>query len=202
LRKSVTGELAQREFVIMPIPAIDAVLQDHGVDNWSKLQAISPERLGQWLGADTVVYGEVLHYDAYYAFVVSAWQVGVGVKMVSTRDGHAIFSASDSRYSVDLRPALDMMDIAINSALSILQLRDVTLARAEDEVAREIVLRIPISHTAMANLQTAARQQAGEYMPVNGNANDELQQTHLLDSYAKDYKRPNPSVDPARRTTN
>jgi len=33
----------------------------------------------------------------------------------------------------------------LNSALSLLELRDVTLARAELEAAREIVLRIPRS---------------------------------------------------------
>jgi hypothetical protein len=40
-------------------------------------------------------------------------------------------------------PAFDPIDIAINSGLTLLELRDVTLARAED--AREIVLRIPRS---------------------------------------------------------
>ena len=37
------------------------------------------------------------------------------------------------------------MDIAINSAFTLLQLRDIVLARAEDESAREIILRIPRS---------------------------------------------------------
>jgi hypothetical protein len=37
------------------------------------------------------------------------------------------------------------MDIAINSFLTLLQLRDVVLARAEEEDTREIVLRLPRS---------------------------------------------------------
>jgi len=192
LRKSITGELAQREFLIIPIPAIDAVLQDHGINDWQKLQAVSPQDLGQWLGADTVIYGDVLHYDAYYALLIAAWQVGVDIKMVSTRDGHAIFNASDSRYAVDLRPALDVMDIAINSALSLLQLRDITLARAEDEVAREIVLRIPVSYTAIANLQSAARQQAAENSTSNGYVKLGSPQGHMIfpgQSYAQGYRR-------------
>jgi len=36
-----------------------------------------------------------------------------------------------------------MMDMGINSALTLLQLRDVTLARAEEEISREIILRLP-----------------------------------------------------------
>lgn len=167
LRKSFTGQLAEREFIIVPLPGIDAVLQDHGITNWRELKAVPPEQLGRWLGADTVVYGDVLHYDAYYALLVSAWEVGVQIRMVSTRDGHEVFSGSDSRYSVDLRPALDLMDIGINSGLSLLELRDMTLARAEDEVAREIALRIPVSYRAVSELKLAAREQAGEYVTAN-----------------------------------
>jgi hypothetical protein len=65
--------------------------------------------------------------------------------MVSTHDGRELFSAEGSRYDVDVAPAFDPIDIAINSAFTLLQLRDIVLARAEDESAREIVLRIPRS---------------------------------------------------------
>jgi hypothetical protein len=169
LRRSFAGQMAEREFTIVPIPAIDTVLQDHGIDNWRKMIAVSPQQLGQWLDADTVVYGEVLHYDAYYAFLIAAWEVGVKVQFVSTRDGHQILEASDNRYSVDLRPSFDPIDIGVNSALSILQLRDVTLARTEDEVSREIALRVPVSDKALAHLQMAVRgHEDGQYIEASG----------------------------------
>jgi hypothetical protein len=166
LRRSFMGELAEREFVVIPLVGIDTVLADHGINNWEKLKALPPEQLRQWLGADTVVYGEVLHYEAYYALLISGWEVGVRVRMVSTRDGHELFSATDKRFSVDLQPAFDPMDIAINSGLSLLELRDVALARAEDEVSREIAFRIPVSSRAIADLQEAARAGADESMVV------------------------------------
>jgi hypothetical protein len=106
----------------------------------------------------------VLHYEAYYAFLVSGWDVGVRVRMVSTRDGHELFSATDKRFSVDLQPAFDPICIAINSGMTLLELRDVTLARAEDEVSREIAFRIPVSSRAIADLQEAARARADESM--------------------------------------
>jgi hypothetical protein len=43
---------------------------------------------------------------------------------------------------VDLMPAFDPINIAINSGLTLLELCDLTLARAEEEDACEIVLRI------------------------------------------------------------
>jgi hypothetical protein len=107
---------------------------------------------------DAVVYGDVTHYEAYYAFLVSAWQVGADVKMVSTHNGEPLYTASGSRYSVDFMPAFDPMDIAINSGLTLLELRDVTLARAEEEDAREIVLRIPRSEKLRTQLIEQAHQ--------------------------------------------
>lgn len=169
LRRSFAGQMAEREFTIVPIPAIDMVLEDHGIDDWRKMMAVSPQQLGQWLDADTVVYGEVLHYDAYYALLIAAWEVGVKVQLVSTHDGHQILEARDNRYSVDLRLAFDPLDIGLNSALSLLQLRDVTLARAEDEVSREIALRVPVSDKALDDLQMAARtHEDGQYIEARG----------------------------------
>jgi Putative bacterial lipoprotein (DUF799) len=169
LRRSFAGQMAEREFTIVPIPAIDTVLEDHGIDNWRKLIAVSPQQLGHWLDADTVVYGEVLHYDAYYALLIAAWEVGVKVQLVSTHSGHQMLEASDNRYSVDLRPSFDPLDIGVNSALSLLELRDVTLARAEDEVSREIALRVPVSDKALADLQMAVRaREDSEYIEANG----------------------------------
>jgi hypothetical protein len=178
LRRSLTGYLAQREFEIVNLVAVDTVLKDHGIDDWSKLKAIPPEQLGQWLGADTVVYGEVIHYEAYYAFLVASYDVGVRIRMVSTLDGHPVFAATDDRYSVDLRPSFDPMDIAINSGLALLQLRDITLARAEDEVGREVVLRIPEAKRNIVRLVNAAREQENATVPSDMQAGPELTSLH------------------------
>jgi hypothetical protein len=157
LRRALTGHLAQREFTIINLLTIDTVLADRGITNWQALQAVSPQQLGRWLDADTVVYGEVLHYEAYYAFLLANWQVGVRIRMVSTEDGRERFSAEGSRYSVDLRPAFTMIDMGINSALTLLQLRDVNLARAEEEIGREVILRLPIAEHNVATLTAQAK---------------------------------------------
>ena len=157
LRRSLTGYLAQREFTIVNLHTIDTTLADHGITDWNALQSVSPQQLGKWLKADTVVYGQVNHYEAYYAFLLSSWRVSVDIRLISTADEHEFFTAAGSRYSVDLRPAFSLMDIGINSVLTLLQLRDVNLARAEDEVGREIVLRLPIAERNVATLVAGAR---------------------------------------------
>jgi hypothetical protein len=139
----VSGEIGGREFEVVPLIAIDAVLADRKIDDWNKLLSVPPEELGRWLGADAIVYGEILSYEAYWAGLISAWRVNARVDMVSTFDGHDIFRAHSQRYTVDLAPAVDPIDICINSALTLVDLRDIRLARTEDEVGREIVKRLP-----------------------------------------------------------
>lgn len=171
LRRALTGYLAQREFTIVNLHTIDTALADHGITDWNVLLAVPPQQLAQWLRVDTVVYGQVNHYEAYYAFLLANWRISVDVRMVATEDGHEFFAASGSRYSVDLRPAFSLMDMAINSALTLLQLRDVNLARAEDEVGREIVLRLPVAERNVATLVADAR--------TPSESNDEIAPTAL-----------------------
>jgi len=143
VRRALAGELATREFLIVPLFTVDAVLARHGITDGDRLKAVPPEELGRWLDADTVVYGELLSYEAYYAFLVAAWKVKAGVKMVSTQDGHEIFSCTNLRYSSSVTVVIDPIDIGINSVVSLFALRDITLARAEYEVGREIALGLP-----------------------------------------------------------
>ena len=156
VRRSVSGELGGREFEIVPLVAVDAVLADRKIDDWNQLMSVKPEELGRWLDADAVVYGEILDYEAYYAALISVWRVSARVRMVSTRDGHEIFTADNHRYSVDLSPAIDPIDIAINSVMTLIDLRDLRLARAEYEVGREIVMRLPVATHNVAQLENEA----------------------------------------------
>jgi hypothetical protein len=179
MRRAVNGYLASREFLEANLIQVDAVLREHQIDSEEKLDKVPPQTLGKWLGVDAVVYGDVTHYESYYALLISAWQVGVGVKMVSTHDGEELFSATGSRYSVNFMPAFDPLDIAINSGLSLLELRDVTLARAEEEDAREIALRIPRSDKLKSQLIEETRNSesepiidAGDMLQIPSNLND------------------------------
>jgi len=166
LRRSMVGYLSGREFYVLNPIGIDAVLRSHGITDEAELDKVAPQKLGSWLGADAVVYGEVAHYDAYYLALVSAWQVGIRGRIVSTYNGEQLIDFNGSRYSVNVMPALTPADILINSAASLLQLRDVVLARSEEEVCRELVLRIPVSE----NLRLQIAQQALETDAGNQNS--------------------------------
>jgi hypothetical protein len=80
---------------------------------------------------------------------------------VSTRDGHELFACTDTHYSTNVTPAIDPIDIVISSALNVLELRDIKLARADQEVGREIVLRLPVAERNVSDFKTEAVDQEG-----------------------------------------
>jgi hypothetical protein len=176
LRRSVMGFLAEREFTVINPIAVDAVLKARGIDSMEKLRKTSPVELGKLLGADALVYGEVNNYEGYYFGLVSAYRVGISTWMLSTRDGETLIRETGGRFSVDLSPALSPQDALINSVMTLLEFRDVTLARAEEEVGRELVLRIPVSDKLKDQVAAGAVQRAddvesqeleAEYRPSN-----------------------------------
>ena len=162
LRKAFVAYFSEREFKVVNPIAVDAVLQSHGVKNQEDLDKVSVLTLGKWFNCDAVMYGTVESYDAYYFALVSGYVVGVDARMVSTHDGETLMRGEGSRYSLNVMPALDAEDILINSAESLLQLRDVELARAEEEVARELVIRIPPSDTLRHQIASDAIRKARE----------------------------------------
>ncbi|MCL5044447.1 MAG: hypothetical protein M1336_04075 [Deltaproteobacteria bacterium] len=144
LRKLVHGFLSQREFETVALPQVDAALAAHGITNDAKLSRVPPQTLARWLGADTVVYGAVLHYEVYYLFLLAGWEVTLKLAIVSGQTGDLVLAGEATRYKLEFRPAVDWADIAMNSAFNTTDLRDVDLRRAEEEAAREVVLRFPL----------------------------------------------------------
>jgi Putative bacterial lipoprotein (DUF799) len=165
LRRALDGYLAQREFFVTNLNGVDAVLYSRGINNAEKLYQLSPQELGDLLGVDAIVYGAVESYEAYYFGLVAGWRVGVDIKMVSTKDGAILVEAQGSRYDTSLMIALSPVDILISSAENVLQLRDINLARSEEETCREIVHRIPVS----SELQKEDAQAALNYAKMESN---------------------------------
>ena len=182
LRKAFVAYFSEREFRVVNPIAVDAVLQANGINNDEDLQKVSVLKLGKWLHCDAVMYGTVDSYDAYYVALVSGYVVGVSSRMVSTHDGETLMRSTGSRYSLNVLPALTMEDILINSAESLLQLRDVELARAEEEVARELVIRIPPSETLRSQIASDAVRKAREAEETDEEAGADGPQTDAMEA--------------------
>lgn len=177
LRRAMVGYLSQREFDIVNPIKVDAVLKKHGINNDEQLHDASVLALGRWFQCDAVLFGQVNHYEAFYFGPLAGYVVGVDTRLVSTHDGETLMRSSGSRYDVDFLPAMDPQDILINSAEALLQLRDVELARSEEEVARELVLRIPVSQKLRAQMARSAIDRAEQAEGEEAEAAPVIQQS-------------------------
>ena len=155
LRRVIDGFLSAREFITVPVPEVDAVLARHGIDDDAKLSRVPPQTLARWLGVDAVVYGEVEHYEVYYLFLMAGWEVTLKIAIASGGTGATTLEGEGTEYKIEVRPAEAGRDIAINSLLDTTDLRDVDLRRDEEEVSRELILRIPHAGTPAATATTS-----------------------------------------------
>ena len=156
VRRALAGDLGNREFIIFPLLRVDAVLANRGITDTEKLNAVAPEALGRWLDVDALVYGELLSYESYYGFLFASWKVSARVRIVSTEDGREIFSCTNRRYTSTVNPAISPIDMVINSFQALIHLRDISLARTEYEVGREIVMSLPRAERNISEFLTAA----------------------------------------------
>ncbi len=205
LRLSVMGHLAQREFTIVNSISVDAILKQLGINSMRKLKRLRPLQLGRLLGADALVYGEVDNYEGYYFGIISAYLVAVRMWMISAHDGETLINAKGSRYSVGLEPAVSPQGVAISSiktllsVKTLLEFRDVTLARAEEEVGRELVLRIPVSETLKTHLAKRASTELATIVsrPPANNATPDSRQPAM--SLATTQRKPDNSLPRIRQ---
>jgi hypothetical protein len=57
MRRAFFGQFAQLEFDHVKLSRIDRILQKEELDSWEKIKSFSPQRLGELLEADALIFG-------------------------------------------------------------------------------------------------------------------------------------------------
>ena len=144
IRRFFFGHFAAREFQDVELMYVDRLLQELGISTPNDLNNFSPQELCRILGADALIYGRVTDYKNSYYTLFAQIRIGLHIKCVSAEDGSVLFEGEHKRYDNSIRVASNPFDFAIAAFQNYMGLRDVYAARASEEVARELVLRIPI----------------------------------------------------------
>jgi len=143
MRRAFFGQFAQLEFDHVKISRIDRTLRREGLDTWDKIKALSPERLGELLRADAIIFGEVTHFDYYYVFLYSQLAVGLSLEMVDTRTGEVLWRVHDARRDHTVRVVYDPIALVVGLFQVGFSMRPINMMRAMDEICRELVGTIP-----------------------------------------------------------
>jgi len=143
MRQSFFGQFSQLEFEHIKLSRVDRILKRENLDSWEAIRSIPPQRLGELLGADALVFGEVTHFDYYYAFLYSQLAVGLSMEMIDARSGEILWRVHDARRDHNVRVVYDPLAVAVGLFQVGFALRPINMMRAMDEICRELVGTIP-----------------------------------------------------------
>jgi hypothetical protein len=143
MRRAFFGQFAQLEFDHVKISRIDRTLQREGLNTWEKMETFPLQSLGELLGADAVIVGQVTHFDYYYAFLYSQLAVGLSLEMRDTKTGEILWRVHDARRDHTVRIVYDPIALAVGLFQVGFSMRPINMMRAMDEICRELVGTIP-----------------------------------------------------------
>ncbi len=106
-------------------------------------EQVSPQKLGQYLGVDAVVYGEVLSLGKVYALVYAENNAGLRARMVQSNTGRIIW---ELEHSITLREGdvpLSLTGLAATLVKTAISHQQATHMKAASELCMEMVATIP-----------------------------------------------------------
>jgi hypothetical protein len=143
MRRAFWGQFAQLEFNLVKRSHIDRILKKEGIDSWEKFRSLPPQRLGELLGAEALIFGQVTHFDYYYGFLYSQLAVGLSMEMLDSKTGEILWRVQDARRDHTVRMVFDPLGLLVGLFQAGFALRPINMMRAMDEISRELVGTIP-----------------------------------------------------------
>ncbi len=96
VRKGFNKLVRNRYYEVMGIPQIDEILRDKmGITLGGQLSLTNAQKLGEELGVDGVIYGEVLDYNYTITGFYNSKIVRAKFKLVSTKTGNTVWEREE-----------------------------------------------------------------------------------------------------------
>jgi parallel beta-helix repeat protein len=150
VRRGFYNHFSSLPFKDMELFRIDDLLKKANLTDPEQIRKTDPRKLGEILGVDAVLFGEISDFDKLFAVIYSQVSVGAEVKMYDTRTGHFLWSGQhvvrihEGGFSTT---PIGIIAVVIATAMNV---RDIQLLRACDDLFREMVKTIPIPPLAAA----------------------------------------------------
>ncbi len=118
-RRSLYANLKKADLRLMEPYVIDGILNQNKLTDPARLRELGPQKLGELLGADTVVFSRINKVNRLYLLVHSSIEVGATVDMYDTRTGETLWSQtqSESDYSGLAKIPTGMFSAAVSPIL-------------------------------------------------------------------------------------
>jgi len=150
VRKGFYNHFSSLPFRDMELTKVDNLLFKAGLTDPEVIYKTPPQELGKILNVDAVVFGEISNFDKLFAVVYSQVAVGAEIKMYDAKTGHFLWSGKHTvrihEGGISTTP-VGIIATVISTAMNV---RDIQLLRACDDLFRDMVKTIPTPTVAEA----------------------------------------------------
>jgi len=150
VRRGFYNHFSSLPYTDMELFRVDRLLRKGGLTDPEEISKASPQRLGQILKVDAVIYGTVSNFDKFYALLYSQVAVGAEIKMFETKTGHFLWSGRHVTRKHEGGASFSPIGIIGTIISTAMNVRDVQLLRACDDLFRDMVKTIPVPTIAEA----------------------------------------------------
>jgi hypothetical protein len=150
VRRGFYNHFSSLPFKDLELYRVDNLLRKAGLQDPAVINQTSPQDLGKILNCDAVVFGTVSDFDKLFAIIYSNVSVGAEIRMMDTKTGKMLWRgqhvARIHEGGISTTP-IGLVATVIATAMNI---RDIQLLRACDDLFREMVTTIPAPTIAEA----------------------------------------------------
>ncbi len=150
VRKGFYNHFSSLPYKDMEIHRVDRALMKAGLTDPEIIHRKSPQELGKILEVDGVIYGEISNFDKLFAGIYSQVAVGAEVRMYETKTGHFLWSGQHVARIHEGGIATTPVGIIATVIAAAMNVRDIQLLRACDDLFRDMVKTIPVPTIAEA----------------------------------------------------
>jgi len=165
VRRGFYNHLSSLPYKDIELFRIDHLLRKAGFADPVDVHKIPPEKFKEILNVDAVIFGTISNFDKLFAGVYSQVSVGAEIKMYDTQ-GHFLWSGKHVARIHEGGISTSPVGIVASIISAAINIRDIQLLRACDDLFRDMVKTIPAGEYAEAlrkpHIEMLAQDSKGE----------------------------------------
>ncbi|MBU4066765.1 MAG: DUF799 family lipoprotein [Proteobacteria bacterium] len=152
VRRGFYNHFSSLPFTDMELFRVDHELRKAGLYDQDAINKTPPEKFKEILNVDAVIFGTISNFDKLFAGVYSQVSVGAEIKMYDTQ-GHFLWSGTHVARIHEGGISTTPVGIVASIIAAAINIRDIQLLRACDDLFRDMVKTIPAVKYAEALLK-------------------------------------------------
>jgi hypothetical protein len=150
VRRGFYNHFSSLPFKDLELYRVDNLLRKAGLQDPVVINQTSPQELGQILNVDAVVYGTISDFDKLFAVIYSNVSVGAEIRMMDAKTGRMLWRGQHVTRIHEGGISTSPIGLIATVIATAMNVRDIQLLRACDDLFRDMVSTIPMPAIAEA----------------------------------------------------